>query len=187
MLETASTNDAALTALYGDWIKRMALLLKLRMPWAELDELLQWGAVGMMEAMQRFDPKLGVNFQAYAARRIRGAMIDGLRREGSRRRGEAVFEPEDVENAALEGGTSPEDPLALLQRADNRALLVAALKTLPPLEYQVLAMHFFNEMNNREIAAILEISEGYASRIRKRALEGLAIYINTALKGETVS
>jgi RNA polymerase sigma factor (sigma-70 family) len=187
MLELASrTDDAALSALYATWIKRMALLLKMRMPWAELDELLQWGAIGMMEAMQRFDPSLGVNFQAFAARRIRGAMIDGLRREGSSRRGQTVFEPEDVEAAALEAGTSPEDPLAVLQRSDNRALLVAALKTLPPQEYQVLAMHFFNEMNNREIAAVLEISEGYASRIRKRALESLAIYINAAAKGDSV-
>ncbi|MDD2705693.1 MAG: sigma-70 family RNA polymerase sigma factor [Acidocella sp.] len=187
MLDPARTDDAALSAMYGDWIKRMALLLKARMPWAEFDELLQWGAIGMMEAMQRFNPALGVNFQAFAARRIRGAMIDGLRREGSRRRGEMVFEADDVDNAAFEGGTSPEDPLALLLRSDNRTLLVAALKTLPPLEYQVLAMHFFNELNNREIAAILDMSEGYASRIRKRALESLAIYINTALKGETVS
>ncbi len=188
MLELASrTDDATLTKLYGNWIKRMALLLRARMPWAELDELLQWGAIGMMEATQRFDPSLGVEFQAFASRRIRGAMIDGLRRDGARRRGEASFEPEDVEVAALESGLAPEDPLAVLQREDNRSLLVAALKTLPPQEYQVLAMHFFNDMNNREIAAVLEISEGYASRIRKRALESLAIYINAAAKGDKVS
>ena len=51
----------------------------------------------------------------------------------------------------------------------------------------MLALHFFDEMNNREIALILEISEGYASRIRKRALLSLAIFLNNALKGETVS
>ena len=75
----------------------------------------------------------------------------------------------------------------LLLRADARHLLVEALKTLPALEYQVLALHFYDEMNNREVAAILDLSEGYASRIRKRALESLAIHMNAALKGETVS
>lgn len=179
--------QAQLTALYGDWVKRIALLLKSRMPWAELDELLQWGAVGMMEAMQRFDPSHGVSFQGFAARRIRGAMIDGLRREGARRRGQVVFEPADVEAAAVESGTAPADPLSLLAAADTRLLLVAALKALPKLEYRVLALHFFDDMNNREIAAILGMSEGHASRIRKRALEALAIHINTAQKGEAVS
>jgi len=182
----ATTDPASLTALYGGWIKRMALLLKCRMPWAELDELLQWGAIGMMESMQRFDATHGVSFQAYASRRIRGAMIDGLRREGSRRRGEILFAPEDVDHAAIESGTAPADPLTLLTSADNRILLIAALKTLPRLEYQILAMHFYDDMNNREIAAILDVSEGYASRLRKRALESLAFTINAAHKGNTV-
>lgn len=182
----AAPDAAGLTTLYGGWIKRMALLLKLRMPWAELDELLQWGAIGMMESTQRYDAGFGVSFQAFAARRIRGAMIDGLRREGSRRRGETLFEPDDVDHAALKNGTAPEDPLSLLTSADNRNLLVAALKTLPRLEYQILAMHFYDDMNNREIAAILDVSEGYASRLRKHALESLAIVINAAHKGSTV-
>jgi RNA polymerase sporulation-specific sigma factor len=38
-------------------------------------------------------------------------------------------------------------------------------------------------MNNREVAAILEISEGYASRIRKRALELLAARLTELMKG----
>jgi RNA polymerase sigma factor (sigma-70 family) len=176
-----------LTVLYGTWIKRTALMLKSRLPWAELDELLQWGAIGMLEAMNRYDPSYGVSFQAFSARRIRGAMIDGLRREGSQRRGESVLDIEVVDSAAYAGGTSPDDPLALLLRSDARALLVDALKTLPTLEYQVLALHFYDDMNNREIAAILDVSEGYASRIRKRALESLAIHMQAQLKGETVS
>jgi RNA polymerase sigma factor for flagellar operon FliA len=183
---TVTTDMASLTTLYGGWVKRMAVLLKSRMPWAELDELLQWGAIGMMESMQRYDISHGVTFQAFASRRIRGAMIDGLRREGASRRGHIMFEPEDVDHAAVADGTAPQDPLSLLTNADNRTLLIAALKTLPRLEYQILAMHFYDDMNNREIAAILDVSEGYASRLRKRALESLAITINAAHKGNTV-
>jgi len=184
---TMGTTPADLTTLYGGWVKRMALLLRARMPWAELDELLQWGAVGMMEATQRFDPAQGVAFQAYAARRIKGAMIDGLRREGTRRRGEILFEPDDVDAATYAAGMGPEDPFALLAASGNRALLVAALRALPVLEYQVLALHFYEELNNREVAAVLEISEGYASRLRKRALESLAIRLNAARKGDSVA
>jgi|GEM_PF-3535773 RNA polymerase sigma factor (sigma-70 family) len=184
---TLTPDQPHLTALYGGWIKRTALMLKSRMPWAEFDELLQWGAIGMLEAMGRFDRTHGVAFEAFAARRIRGAMIDGLRRDGTQRRGEFMLDADAVDTAAFMGGTSPDDPLALLLRADARHLLVEALKTLPALEYQVLALHFYDEMNNREVAAILDLSEGYASRIRKRALESLAIHMNAALKGETVS
>jgi len=172
--------------LYGGWIKRIALLLKMRMPWAELDELLQWGAIGMLEAMQRFDSTLGVEFQAFAMRRVRGAMLNGLRREGRLRRGEAFFNADDVDSAAFSDGSSPEDPLSRMLRDDNRAALTAALASLPPLEYRVLALHFHDDMNNREIAAVLEMSEGYASRIRKRALEFLATRLSVQAEGETV-
>jgi RNA polymerase sigma factor (sigma-70 family) len=170
--------------LYAGWIKRIALLLKARMPWADLDELLQWGALGMLEALQRFDPSLGVEFQAFAMRRVRGTMINGLRREGMLRRGEAMFDADVVDNAAVNDGFSPEDPLAQLLRSDDHSALAAALLQLSKLEYQVLALHYYNEMNNREVAAILDISEGYASRIRKRALQTLAAYMAGELNGE---
>ncbi|WP_298215969.1 sigma-70 family RNA polymerase sigma factor [Acidocella sp.] len=187
MAEPALPDQAALTALYGNWIKRMALLLKARMPWADLDEMLQWGAIGMMEAAQRFDPALGVSFQGFAARRIKGAMIDGLRREGGRRRGETAFDEEAVEGAAYSNGSGPEDPLATLARIDDRARLAEALRVLPALEFKILALHFYDELNNREIALVLDISEGHASRLRKRALEMLAQHFNAAQKGECVS
>ena len=187
MAADVCADTPSLTALYGGWIKRTALMLKSRMPWAELDELLQWGAIGMLESMNRFDRTLGISFEAFASRRIRGAMIDGLRRDGALRRGESILEPDAVDTAALAGGTSPDDPLALLLRADAKTLLVEALRSLPMLEYQVLAMHFYDDMNNREIAAILDVSEGYASRIRKRALLSLSIRMKVDIKGETVS
>ena len=184
MLETKGDrpNDAELRKLYGNWIKRTALMLKSRMPWADLDELLQLGAVGMLEALQRFDSTRGVDFQAFCSRRIRGAVIDGLRREGALQRGEAPFDADKIDTAAMISGDSPEDPLTQLTRSDDKRLLVAALQFIPPLEYRVLALHFYDEMNNREIAAILEISEGYASRIRKRGLELLAVRLTELMK-----
>jgi RNA polymerase sigma factor (sigma-70 family) len=92
-----------------------------------------------------------------------------------------------VDSAALSGGTSPEDPLRQLLREENRVMIVAALQELPPLEFRVLSLHYYNEMNNREIAAILGISEGYASRVRKRALEALALRLAPQMDGATVS
>jgi RNA polymerase sigma factor (sigma-70 family) len=141
----------------------------------------------MLEAMTRFDAGQGVEFRAFAARRIRGAMIDGLRRDGARRRGESLLEADEVDDAAWRGGTSPDDPFAVLQRADSRTHLIAALGRLSPVEYRVLALHFYDDLNNREIAAVLSLSEGYASRLRARALASLAFHLRAVTKGESVA
>lgn len=57
----------------------------------DLDDLIQAGMVGLLEAESRFDPDAGVAFTTYAYPRIRGAMIDslasltGIRRSQARR------------------------------------------------------------------------------------------------------
>lgn len=177
MADAVLPDNATLATLYGNLVKRTALLLKMRMPWADLDDLLQWGAVGMMEAQQRFDASRGIEFQYFAARRIRGAMVDGLRHEGACRRGEVALDTDAVDQTTHQDNRGPQDPLTLLSMLDDRTALSAALQTLPKLEYQILALHFYNDLNNREIASVLDISEGYASRLRKRALETLADHI----------
>lgn len=55
---------------------RMAIHLARRV---EEDDLIGYGACGLIDAIQRFDPWRGVRFETYAIARIRGAMIDGLR------------------------------------------------------------------------------------------------------------
>jgi RNA polymerase sigma factor FliA len=42
------------------------------------DDLFQLACTGLLEAMDRFDPSLGIPFRGFASRRIRGAMIDGI-------------------------------------------------------------------------------------------------------------
>ncbi len=46
----------------------------------ELNDLINDGVIGLIEALRRYDPSRGVAFSAYAGHRIRGAMLDGLRR-----------------------------------------------------------------------------------------------------------
>lgn len=48
-------------------------------PSVEQDDLVSDGVIGLMDAVDKFDPDRGLQFQTYAVRRIRGAMIDGLR------------------------------------------------------------------------------------------------------------
>lgn len=49
----------------------------------ELDELLSWGREGLLSAAQRFDESRGIPFRAFASYRVRGAMIDGMRKSSN--------------------------------------------------------------------------------------------------------
>lgn|SRR5690606_22638436 len=61
-------------------VRRQALLLHARLPSSvELDDLIQAGLVGLMDALSRFDVAAGTSFLTFASHRVRGAMIDELR------------------------------------------------------------------------------------------------------------
>jgi RNA polymerase sigma factor for flagellar operon FliA len=69
-----------LTEEYIPIVRRHALSLRVRLPAnIDLDDLIQAGYLGLLEAMQRYDESSGTPFQAFANSRIRGAMIDELR------------------------------------------------------------------------------------------------------------
>lgn len=66
---------------YAPKIKFMALRLKAKLPASvELQELMSAGSLGLMEALGRFNPEMKVKFETYAESRIKGAMLDDLRR-----------------------------------------------------------------------------------------------------------
>jgi RNA polymerase sigma factor for flagellar operon FliA len=48
----------------------------------DTDDLRGWGQQGLLEAKQRFDPARGVRFSTFAYYRIRGAVLDGVRKQG---------------------------------------------------------------------------------------------------------
>jgi RNA polymerase sigma factor for flagellar operon FliA len=61
-------------------VKALAIRLAQRVPASvEVNELISVGMMGLVEAAQRFDPTTGVPFDAFARRRIHGAMMDSLR------------------------------------------------------------------------------------------------------------
>lgn len=65
---------------YLPLVKRIAYLLMAKLPASvEVDDLIQNGLIGLLDAMDRFEDGLGAQFETYAVQRIRGAMLDGLR------------------------------------------------------------------------------------------------------------
>lgn len=173
---------------HGLWVKRIALHLTAQMPWADVDELVQWGVLGLMEARDRFDPSQGRPFENYAARRIRGAMLDSLRRDGNlmRRRTEVAYLSDDLSCGA---SAEYEDPLVFLlesmesgERETQLAAIEAAIETLPERARLVMQLFFVENLNNREISRVIDASEASVSRTRKRAVQAVVAYLRRAEK-----
>jgi RNA polymerase sigma factor FliA len=81
-------------------VKRVAVHLKARVPpFMELDELIQVGMVGLIEAARAFDPTKGFEFEHFALSRVRGAMLDEVRRQSFLPRSAVAFNK--TENEAL--------------------------------------------------------------------------------------
>ena len=67
-------------AHYVPLVKRIAFLLMAKLPASvDVDDLIQNGMIGLLDAIDRYETGLGAQFETYAVQRIRGAMLDGLR------------------------------------------------------------------------------------------------------------
>ena len=81
LYEQTQNRDEELILAHLGMVKRVAVHLKARIPpFMEVDELVQVGMIGLIEAARAFDPTKGVAFESYAHSRVRGAMIDEVRR-----------------------------------------------------------------------------------------------------------
>lgn len=65
---------------YAPLVKRIAYHLMAKLPPSvQVDDLIQNGMIGLLDAIARYEEGLGAQFETYAVQRIRGAMLDGLR------------------------------------------------------------------------------------------------------------
>lgn len=68
---------------YGPYVKSLAAQVRKQFNMSvDMEELVAWGQIGLLEAADRFDPKVGTNFLTFAHYRIKGAIFDGLRKMG---------------------------------------------------------------------------------------------------------
>lgn len=77
----AGTSVAALVAEHQELVRRIAWHLSARLPDSvDVEDLVQAGQIGLIEAARHYKPDGGASFATYAGARIRGAMLDELRR-----------------------------------------------------------------------------------------------------------
>jgi RNA polymerase sigma factor for flagellar operon FliA len=227
MADKQSSQDEQITK-YAPLVKRIAYHMMARLPASvEVDDLIQVGLIGLMDAVGRFDGTQGAQFESYATQRIRGAMLDELReadwlprhvRQKSRQIESAIHRleqrngksPTDNEISAelgmpidqyqsmlgdvkcsqllyyedfsdedsasfleryLVDGSS--DPLAVLEDEGFRDSLIAAIHHLPERERSMMGMYYEQDMNLKEIGAVLGVSESRVCQLHSQAVARL--------------
>jgi RNA polymerase sigma-B factor len=135
-----------------------------------LEDLVQVGAIGLIKAVDRFDPARGTPLQPYAAAAIAGEIRHHLRDCCSvvrlpRRLG-AEGARVHVSEFADGDGTSTD----LAPAADERLALARAVRTLHPRSRRLVALRFFGDLSQAQAAAAVGISPVHASRLIHEAL-----------------
>jgi len=211
-------------------VKRVAIHLKSRLPaYMELDELIQVGTIGLIEAAKSFDKSRGVDFEAFARTRIRGAIIDQVRKlsylprsamvnirdhneASSMLSSELGREPSQSELAAFMGKDlevfhkerthshrfqtvslesqlpdtvdlpSSEINEPETHASENQVMqaLTASIDLLPEREKTIVTLYYVEEMNLKEIGAVLEVSESRVSQILSSTIKQLRSHLTSS-------
>jgi RNA polymerase sigma factor for flagellar operon FliA len=220
---------------YAPLVRRLALQLIAKLPAnVDLDDLIQAGMMGMLDASSRYQDDQGAKFETYASQRIRGAMLDELRandwvsrglRQSSRSVAKAVhaqeqklgrapnegeiagelklpleayqhllqeihgcqlvyyedFDRNEQENSFLDqqargddrSGASSNGPLEQLLESGLRHRLVEAIEAIPERERLLLSLYYEQELNLREIGAVMEVSQSRVCQLHSQVISRL--------------
>ncbi|TCL62205.1 RNA polymerase sporulation-specific sigma factor [Hydrogenispora ethanolica] len=137
-------------------------------------DLIQEGTVGLIEATESFDPNIGVKFSTFAQHRIRGRMIDYLKRQRSNQDSlEIALNGEELEGWLLriadnQVNVEEEVSLKLIGQQVNRAI-----SRLNAKEQKVIYDLYMFDKEPVVSAQEMKISLSYYYKIQKKALQRL--------------
>jgi RNA polymerase sigma factor for flagellar operon FliA len=227
VLNTNKENDRLLEHI--GLVKRVALHLKTRLPnFMEIDELIQVGTIGLIEAAKSFDNSKGVEFEIFARTRIRGAILDQVRKLSYLPRSAMVnirdhneataalsselgrepsqtelaefmgkdlesfhkerthayrFQTVSLESQVMDDVEIPSneinEPESELADAQLLNALEGSIESLPERDKTIISLYYVEEMNLKEIGAVLDISESRVSQILSSTVKKLRTHLNT--------
>ena len=147
------------------------------------EDLISIGTIGLIKAVNTFDPSKKIKLATYASRCIENEVLMFLRRHSRTRMEVSLDEPLKTDwdgNELLLSdvlGTDPDMVSRGIEENAERQMLFAALSHLSPREQQIMdlrfGLHGHPEMTQKEVADILGISQSYISRLEKRILHRL--------------
>ena len=130
-------------------------------------DLIQEGTVGLIEAVEKYNPSLGVAFSLYALHRVRGRMVDFLQENGK----DLLLDKGEEEAYLTE--TVPDTAFESADKSVLHSTVDRAMSRLPEREQDVLRMVYLKEQSAQETAAAMDVSTAYVYRLEKRGIRRL--------------
>jgi len=189
--------EVAVTQDQHAMVRALAVRLRRELSLAgELEDLVAYGFGGLLEAKRKFDESRGVRFKTYAYHRVRGAMLDGVRKMAPlpKRAAEEVrahercaptAAPSPLDRAfmrisasltsasPLHGRYGDQSPESILLRQESIVCVLRALERLPERHRVLIRRRYFEGCTLDEVARELGVSKSWASRLHGQALAKL--------------
>jgi len=147
------------------------------------EDLVSIGAIGLIKAVNTFDPEKRIKLATYASRCIENEILMHLRRTSRLKAEVSLDEPLNTDwdgNELLLSdilGTDGTDVFSGIEGEVDKELLAAALKRLSERERQIMVLRFGlmgeRERTQKQVADMMGISQSYISRLEKRIITRL--------------
>ncbi|HHY04991.1 MAG TPA: FliA/WhiG family RNA polymerase sigma factor [Thermoanaerobacterales bacterium] len=199
-------------------------------PYLEYNDLVGYGVFGLIQAVERFEPNRGTSFETYAYARIKGSIIDELRKidfipQNARKKLKILQDvhqeleqklcrtvtDEDIckhmkismdklkdlyTQVANLTGTMPFDDLILIQdtmydknqpdvqaeKQEIKSVLSQAINNLQDKEKMVITLYYYEGLTFKEIAKVLNLSQGRISQLHTKAILRLRGHLSHKMK-----
>lgn len=159
-------------------------------------DFFQFGIEGLNEAIDRFDPQYGTKFETYAIQRIRGKIIDELRKlQDKHKNNDTITDEEnnyyvtlslnsslDEEDDSMlyEVIASDENPLPdeVADRNNIYESLEVLIQELDERDRILITLYYYENLNYKQIAEVLNITVSRVSQIHTKILNELKMRLS---------
>ncbi len=153
-----------------------------------IEDLISIGTIGLIKAVNTFDPDKQIKLATYASRCIENEILMFIRRNSKLKSEISLDEPLNIDwdgNELLLSdilGTENDIIFKCLEKEVDRELLGLAMRKLSDREKKIMRLRFGldggEEKTQKEVADLLGISQSYISRLEKRIIKRLKKEIN---------
>jgi RNA polymerase sigma-B factor len=146
----------------------------------QLEDLVQVGSIGLLQAIERFDPARGRDLAGFAAPTIAGEIRHHLRDRATVVRIPRRYVGSAFPRSAIPLSTADEADARLgraiatdapYESSEDRLTLVAGLRTLTLRERRIMHLRYFAGLSQEEIARQVGLSQVQVSRLIRASLE----------------
>ncbi len=190
LAELAAGKSAARDLLITHNLRLVVYIAKkFETPSAGIEDMISIGTIGLIKAVNTFEPSKNIKLATYASRCIENEILMYLRKSSNRRQDASIDEPLNTDNDGnelllMDVLTSDQPQVGEeLERSAERAALRLAVGRLAPRERRIMELRFGlnheKEHTQKEVADTLGISQSYISRLEKRIIKRLRRELET--------